>query len=57
MVNVATVISTAANASGKREVPCFEVTTSEDGAVWTAFLRGLVERGLHGVKLVISETK
>ena len=29
--------------------------TDEDGAGWTAFLRGLVERGLSGVKLVISD--
>jgi putative transposase len=29
--------------------------TTEDGAGWTAFLRGLVARGLHGVRLVISD--
>jgi len=54
-VNVATVIATAVNRHGKREVLGFEVITSEDGAGWTAFLRSLVERGLHGVKLVISD--
>jgi putative transposase len=29
--------------------------TSEHGAEWTDFLRGLVARGLSGVKLVISD--
>ena len=29
--------------------------TSEDGAGWTAFLRGLVARGLTGAQLVISD--
>jgi putative transposase len=29
--------------------------SAEDGAVWTGFLRGLVARGLHGVKLVTSD--
>jgi putative transposase len=29
--------------------------TSEDGSGWTSFLRGLVARGLSGVKLVVSD--
>ena len=33
----------------------FEVGDSEDGAFWTAFLRSLKTRGLHGVQLVISD--
>jgi transposase-like protein len=32
VVNVATVIATAANAQGKREVPGLDVVTNEDGA-------------------------
>ena len=32
-----------------------DVITTEDGAGWTAFLRGLVARGLAGVQLVISD--
>jgi len=55
VVNVATVIATAVNIYGKREVLGIDVITSEDGAGWTAFLRSLVERGLAGVKLVISD--
>jgi transposase-like protein len=55
IVNVATVVATAVNADGKREVLGVDVVTSEDGAGWTAFLRGLVARGLSGVELVISD--
>ena len=32
-----------------------DVGDSEDGTFWTAFLRGLRERGLSGVRLVISD--
>jgi putative transposase len=38
-----------------REIPGIDVTSSEDGAGWLAFLRGLVARGLSGVQLVISD--
>jgi len=55
VVNVVMVIATAVNGDGRREVLGFDVITSEDGAGWTAFLRGLVERGLNGVKLIISD--
>ncbi len=55
VVNVATVIATAVNTQGKREVLGVEVVTNEDGAGGTAFLRGLVARGLSGVKLAISD--
>lgn len=55
VVNVVTVIATAVNGEGRREVLGFDVITSEDGAGWTAFLRSLVERGLNGVKLITSD--
>lgn len=55
VVNVATVIATAVNAQGKREVLGLDVVTNEDGAGWKAFLRGLVARGLAGVKLIVSD--
>lgn len=55
VVNVATVIATAVNAQGQREVLGLDVVTNEDGAGWKAFLRGLVARGLSGVKLVVSD--
>ena len=55
VVNVATVVATAVNADGQREIAGFDLFTDEDGAAWTAFLRSLVARGLSGVQLVISD--
>jgi putative transposase len=55
IVNVAVVIAVGVNAEGHREVLGFDVITSEDGAGWLAFLRGLVARGLAGTTLVISD--
>lgn len=55
MVNVSCVIAIAVNAEGHREVLGVDLITTEDGAGWTAFLRGLVARGLSGVSLVISD--
>ncbi len=50
------VIATAVNSDGRREVLGVDIVTSEDGAAWTAFLRGLKARGLTEVKLVISDS-
>ena len=55
VASVATVIATGVNADGHREVLGVDVFTTEDGAGWTAFLRGLVARGLSGVTLVVSD--
>ena len=55
VVQVAVVVATAVNAAGKREVLGIDVGTSEDGAFWLSFLRGLVARGLSGVELVTSD--
>ena len=55
IVNVAVVIAVGVNAEGHREVLGFDVITTEDGAGWLAFLRGLVARGLAGTTLVISD--
>jgi putative transposase len=51
----AVVIATGVSADGRREVLGFDVGDSESGAFWTAFLRSLKARGLHGVQLVISD--
>lgn len=51
----AVVIATGVSADGRREVLGFDVGDSEAGAFWTAFLRSLKTRGLHGVQLVISD--
>jgi putative transposase len=55
VVSQAVVIATGVRADGWREVLGFAVGDSEDGAFWTAFLRGLKARGLGGVQLVISD--
>ena len=55
VVSQAIVVATAVRADGHREVLGFDVGDSEDGAFWTAFLRSLKARGLHGVQLVISD--
>jgi putative transposase len=55
VVNVHGLLAVGVNAAGQREVLGLDVATCEDGAGWTAFLRGLVARGLRGVELVISD--
>ena len=55
IAQVSVVVATAVNADGKREVLGIDVGTSEDGASWLSFLRGLVARGLSGVELVTSD--
>jgi putative transposase len=54
-INVHCLIATGVNAGGHREILGVDVTSSEDGAGWLAFLRGLVARGLSGVALVTSD--
>ena len=55
VVSQAVVIAIGVKASGEREVLGLDVGPSEDGAFWLQFLRGLVARGLKGVKLAISD--
>ena len=55
VVSRAVVIATGVTATGDREVLGVDVGDSEDGAFWTAFLKGLRARGLSGVQLVISD--
>jgi transposase-like protein len=55
VVNVAVVIATGVTTDGRREILGVATFTSEDEAAWLDFLRSLVERGLTGNKLVISD--
>jgi putative transposase len=55
IVSQAVVIATGISADGRREVLGFAVGDSEEAAFWTEFLRSLRQRGLAGVKLVISD--
>jgi putative transposase len=56
IANVAVIVATGVSADGHREILGVDVNTTEDSAGWTTFLRGLVARGLKGVKLVISDS-
>jgi putative transposase len=55
VVNTAALVATGVNQTGQREILGLELGAAEDGAAWTGFLRGLVARGLSGVKLVTSD--
>ena len=55
VLNQALVVAVGVNENGEREVLGLDVGLSEDGPFWTAFLRSLVQRGLRGVQLVISD--
>jgi len=47
--------ATGITATGEREVLGVDVGDSEDEVFWRQFLRSLRSRGLHGVRLVISD--
>jgi putative transposase len=49
------VLAYGVHASGYREVIALDVGQCETEAFWRSFLRGLVERGLTGVQLVVSD--
>jgi putative transposase len=51
----AVVIAHAVHESGRREIIGLDIGEAETEAFWTAFLRGLVARGLVGVQLAISD--
>jgi len=56
VVSMATLIATGVAATGERRVLGLELAAGNDeGSAWPAFIRSLVERGLAGVRLVISD--
>jgi putative transposase len=55
IVSVAVIIAVAVNTDGVREVLGMAIGPSEAEPFWTDFLRSLTDRGLRGVKLVISD--
>ncbi len=55
IVSVAAIIAVAVNTDGKREIVGLHIGPSEAETFWSTFLKGLLRRGLHGVKLVISD--
>jgi transposase-like protein len=55
VVSVACVVAVGVTTQGERRVLGVDCGPSEDEAFWTRFLRGLVRRGLKGVRLVVSD--
>jgi len=55
VVRKALVLAYGVHESGYREVIALDVGEAETEAFWRSFLRSLVERGLSGVQLVISD--
>jgi putative transposase len=55
IVSVAAIIAVAVSTEGKREIVGLGLGPSEAETFWSGFLKGLLRRGLRGVKLVISD--
>src|ERR1035437_7689177 len=53
--NVSLLVASAVNSEGFREILGICEGAKEDKAGWSAFLRHLVDRGLKGVQLIISD--
>ena len=56
VTSMATLVAIGVATTGERRVLGLELAAGNDeGSAWPAFIRDLVERGLHGVRLVISD--
>ncbi len=56
VVSMAALVATGVAMSGERRVLGVELSAGNDeGSAWPSFIRSLVGRGLHGVRLVISD--
>jgi transposase-like protein len=56
VVSMAALVAVGVAANGERRVLGLELSAGNDeGSAWPRFVRSLVERGLHGVRLVISD--
>jgi putative transposase len=56
VVNMAALVATGVDQDGQRRILGLELAAGNDeGSAWPAFIGGLVERGLSGVRLVISD--
>jgi putative transposase len=53
--NVSLLVAISVNADGYRQILGIVEGAKEDKAGWSAFLSHLKERGLHGVKLIVSD--
>ena len=57
IVSQAVVIAIGVKETGEREILGLDIGASEEHAFWLAFLRSLMDRGLQGVQLVISDAQ
>ena len=55
VVGVHALVAVGVNGDGYREILGLQVTSTENGAGWLAFMRDLTARGLTGVRLVTSD--
>ena len=55
VTSMALLVCVGVDEEGFREVLAVEVAGTEKGAAYSSLLRGLVDRGLKGVRLVISD--
>jgi transposase-like protein len=55
IVSVAAIIAVAVDTGGRREIVGLHIGPSEAETFWATFLKGLLRRGLRGVKLVVSD--
>jgi putative transposase len=56
VVSMAALVATGVAMSGERRILGIELAAGNDeGSAWPSFIRSLVGRGLHGVRLVISD--
>jgi len=56
VVSMAALVATGVAMSGERRILGLELASGNDeGSAWPSFIRSLVGRGLHGVRLVISD--
>ena len=55
VVSVAAIIAVAVDTEGRREIVGLGLGPSEAEPFWSGFLKGLLRRGLRGVRLVVSD--
>ena len=55
IVSVAAIVAVAVDTGGRREIVGLHLGPSEAEPFWSGFLKGLLRRGLRGVRLVISD--
>ena len=53
--NAGVLVAIGVDAEGRREVIAVDEGMREDAASWEQFFRGMIERGLNGVRLVVGD--